>query len=68
MNRKCDGHFDCFGGFDEVDCSCPNSTYFRCKSGDCIAPNLRCDHDPDCTDASDEMGCGELKVIFFKII
>lgn len=45
-------------GFDELECSCKNTTFFRCKSGECIAPNLRCDHDPDCTDASDEIGCG----------
>ncbi|XP_027843018.2 low-density lipoprotein receptor-related protein 1 [Aphis gossypii] len=56
-SQKCDGLFDCVDGFDELNCSCKNSTFFRCKSGECIAPNLRCDYDPDCSDASDEIGC-----------
>lgn len=60
MNRKCDGHPDCIDGFDEMDCTCHNSTLFRCKSGECISQNMRCDHDPDCSDASDEIGCGGL--------
>lgn len=45
-----------------MDCTCQNSTFFRCKSGECILPNLRCDYDPDCSDASDEIGCGMLKI------
>jgi len=53
---------DCLEGFDEMDCTCQNSTFFRCKSGECILPNLRCDYDPDCSDASDEIGCGMLKI------
>lgn len=30
---------------------------FRCKNGVCISSKHRCDRDPDCSDASDEMGC-----------
>lgn len=60
-NRKCDGHSDCFDGFDEMDCNCQNSTYFHCKSGECVPPNARCDYFPDCSDASDEIGCGKLQ-------
>jgi len=63
-SQKCDGLFDCVDGFDELNCSCKNSSFFRCKSGECIAPNLRCDYDPDCSDASDEIGCGMLKILF----
>lgn len=44
-----------------MDCACSNSSFFRCKSGECIAPQLRCDNDPDCNDASDEIGCGMYK-------
>ncbi|XP_049659348.1 basement membrane-specific heparan sulfate proteoglycan core protein isoform X12 [Accipiter gentilis] len=33
------------------------SLEFTCGSGECIAAEYRCDHRPDCHDASDEDGC-----------
>ncbi|KAM9630106.1 basement membrane-specific heparan sulfate proteoglycan core protein isoform 9-T9 [Morphnus guianensis] len=33
------------------------SSEFTCGSGECIAGEYRCDHRPDCHDASDEDGC-----------
>lgn len=44
-----------------MDCNCQNTTYFHCKSGECVPPSSRCDNDPDCSDASDEIGCGMLQ-------
>ncbi|XP_050691626.1 uncharacterized protein LOC126983173 [Eriocheir sinensis] len=31
---------------------------FVCSTGECLAPNLRCDFHHDCPDRSDEAGCG----------
>ena len=55
----CDRRANCPNFRDESDCEC-NEDEFRCHtSGFCINAGLRCDFDPDCPDASDEMGCGE---------
>lgn len=56
----CDRRANCPNFRDESDCECHDDE-FRCHtSGLCINARLKCDHDPDCPDASDEMGCGEL--------
>ncbi|XP_063881494.1 prolow-density lipoprotein receptor-related protein 1-like isoform X4 [Scylla paramamosain] len=53
----CDRRANCPNFRDESDCDC-NEDEFRCHtSGFCINAGLRCDFDPDCLDASDEMGC-----------
>ena len=31
---------------------------FRCQSGTCIPASYACDYYPDCTDHTDEFGCG----------
>uniref|UniRef100_A0A2M4DQQ1 Putative low density lipoprotein-related protein 1 alpha-2-macroglobulin receptor n=1 Tax=Anopheles darlingi TaxID=43151 RepID=A0A2M4DQQ1_ANODA len=46
-----------FAGSDELICPCNNATQFTCTNGQCIAKALRCDIEPDCRDASDEIGC-----------
>ena len=33
---------------------------FRCSNGTCIRSSRRCDGNRDCTDGSDETGCGKL--------
>ena len=35
------------------------STQYQCNNGKCISPALRCDHNNDCGDLSDEFGCGK---------
>lgn len=57
-DRVCDGFANCPNFEDEGDCEC-GLDEFRCiDSGLCIAGDLRCNFEPDCRDASDEIGCG----------
>ena len=43
--------------FDGANVGC-TSTQYQCNNGKCISPTLRCDHNNDCGDLSDEFGCG----------
>lgn len=48
-----------------------SDTHFQCKTAQpgqqCIRLRYRCDFDPDCPDASDEMGCRKDALLFFCI-
>ncbi|XP_077864394.1 uncharacterized protein LOC144349923 [Saccoglossus kowalevskii] len=62
LERRCNMVSDCPGGTDEVNCEnhmCPDDSYFRCRSGQCIPWYLYCDEPirPDCADGSDELFC-----------
>ena len=35
---------------------------FRCSDGSCIEARLRCDHNDDCRDGSDETDCGKYRI------
>ena len=35
---------------------------FRCSDGSCIEARLRCDHNDDCRDGSDETDCGKYRL------
>ena len=38
---------------------------FRCADGSCIRASWRCDADNDCSDKSDEIGCGKSLVLVY---
>ena len=44
--------------FDIANVGCTSAQY-QCNNGKCISPALRCDHNNDCGDLSDEFGCGK---------
>lgn len=41
-----------------VSARCPPDQ-FTCSNGQCIGKHKKCDHNMDCTDSSDEIGCCE---------
>jgi len=45
-----------------------NEGYFRCQSGRCIPNNFSCDHDNDCPDGDDEVGCCMFQCLHFLVI
>ncbi|EJW71504.1 hypothetical protein WUBG_17589 [Wuchereria bancrofti] len=51
-----DEHLSMCSSFSEYsDCT---TNQFKCTNGKCINASLACDHNDDCGDASDEIGCG----------
>ncbi|KAJ6647666.1 Prolow-density lipoprotein receptor-related protein 1, partial [Pseudolycoriella hygida] len=55
-NRRCmPANQTCLDGSD-VPKNCTDNQ-FRCTNGQCIELKHRCDRDPDCSDATDEIGC-----------
>ena len=56
----CNGTTECENGRDEeMGCSCSEEFQFTCRDGTCIPIAERCDGKyGDCTDNSDEIGCG----------
>ena len=73
---RCDGDVDCENGEDEHNCpsvtfstvlpfppsayaTCSN-TQFTCTDFACIHQAWQCDGDVDCSDGSDEKGCGSV--------
>jgi hypothetical protein len=57
----CDHQTDCINGRDEMDCpdfvECGEGN-FTCDNKDCVPIAQRCDGDVNCSDRSDEIGCG----------
>lgn len=52
-----DEHLSMCSSFSEYsDCT---TNQFKCTNGKCINASLACDHNDDCGDASDEIGCGK---------
>uniref|UniRef100_A0AAF5Q0L6 EGF-like domain-containing protein n=13 Tax=Wuchereria bancrofti TaxID=6293 RepID=A0AAF5Q0L6_WUCBA len=54
-----DEHLSMCSSFSEYsDCT---TNQFKCTNGKCINASLACDHNDDCGDASDEIGCAKKK-------
>lgn len=68
LDWLCDGENDCPGGDDEQLANCKNKTcrsdQFQCDNLACIAGNLACNGNADCTDQSDERDCSKCTMIF----
>ena len=41
---------------------------FRCNDGECVLQSTVCDDRKDCTDGSDELGCGEQFICHFHLL
>jgi hypothetical protein len=64
QSRICDGVIDCnMDQKDEEDCPCKENEFQCVSNGMCIPKGLRCDHDRDCMDYSDELNCSKLDKI-----
>lgn len=58
LNKRCDGHMNCYDHSDEYDCVCNLETHFQCgNETSCLPLERRCDGKIDCWDATDEINC-----------
>lgn len=51
----------------EGGCQLSEYHYYRCKNGDCIKKQWRCDREKDCVGGDDEQDCGELSSLIHKL-
>ncbi|KAG5327159.1 LRP2 protein, partial [Pseudoatta argentina] len=58
LDKRCDGHMNCYDHSDEFDCVCNLKTHFQCgNKTSCLPLERRCDRKIDCWDATDEINC-----------
>ncbi|KAL0102738.1 hypothetical protein PUN28_018207 [Cardiocondyla obscurior] len=58
LDKRCDGHMNCYDHSDEYDCGCNLETHFQCgNETSCLPLERRCDGKIDCWDATDEINC-----------
>ncbi|XP_018060264.1 PREDICTED: uncharacterized protein LOC108695044 isoform X1 [Atta colombica] len=58
LDKRCDGHMNCYDHSDEYDCVCNLETHFQCgNKTSCLPLERRCDRKIDCWDATDEINC-----------
>lgn len=58
LDKRCDGHMNCYDHSDEYDCVCNLETHFQCgNKTSCLPLERRCDRKIDCWDAADEINC-----------
>lgn len=58
MEKRCDGHMNCYDHSDEYNCVCNSETHFQCGNDtSCLPLERRCDGRIDCWDATDEINC-----------
>ncbi|XP_078047140.1 uncharacterized protein LOC144475277 isoform X2 [Augochlora pura] len=58
LDKRCDGHMNCYDHSDEFNCECEPETHFQCgNETSCLPLEKRCDGKIDCWDAADEINC-----------
>nr|XP_034176707.1 uncharacterized protein LOC117602595 isoform X1 [Osmia lignaria]XP_034176708.1 uncharacterized protein LOC117602595 isoform X1 [Osmia lignaria] len=58
VDKRCDGHMNCYDHSDEYNCVCDPETHFQCgNETSCLPLEKRCDGKIDCWDAADEINC-----------